>query len=145
MVREPPEHRRRAAVTTVSRRPRFLYPFLVVFDPDLADRIRALMTGEPGVTERTMFGGRAFLVHGNLAIAASSQGGVLVRAGDDAERLVARSSAEVAIMRGRPMTGWLRVGAEQVRTKRQLARWVAVGTDAARSLPRKPVNRRGSA
>jgi len=113
------------------------------FDPDLADRIRALVADEPGVTERTMFGGRAFLVHGNLAIAASSQGGVLVRAGDDAERLVARSSAEVAIMRGRPMTGWLRVRAEDVRTTRQLARWVTVGTDVAGSLPRKPAKRRG--
>lgn len=117
----------------------------MAFDPDLAERIRALVADQAGVTERTMFGGRAFLVHGNLAIAASSQGGVLVRAGDDAERLVARSGAEVAIMRGRPMTGWLRVGAEQVRTKRQLARWVSVGTEVARSLPRKPVPRRGSA
>jgi TfoX/Sxy family transcriptional regulator of competence genes len=115
----------------------------VAYDEDLADRIRALLADETGVSERSMFGGRAFLLHGNLAIAASRQGGVLVRAGDAADRLVARSSAEVAIMRGRPMTGWLRVPAEDLRTKRQLARWVTIGADVARALPRKPPKRRG--
>jgi len=118
----------------------------MAFDPDLADRIRALMADEPAVTEQTMFGGRAFLVGGNLAIAASSHGGVLVRVGaEQSERLVARSSAEVAVMRGRPMTGWLRVRPEDLRTKRQLARWVTIGTDVARSLPRKPAKRRRKA
>jgi TfoX/Sxy family transcriptional regulator of competence genes len=117
----------------------------VAHDADLGDRIRALLADEPEVTERSMFGGRAFLVHGNLAIAASGRGGVLVRAGEDADRLVARSSAEIAIMRGRPMTGWLRVPADAVRTKRQLARWVAIGSGVARSLPRKPARRRGKA
>jgi hypothetical protein len=117
----------------------------MAFDPDLADRIREILGDEPGVTEQTMFGGRAFLVHGNLAIAASSQGGVLVRVGpDQSERLVARSSAEVAVMRGRPMTGWLRVRPEHLRTKRQLVRWVDIGSDVARSLPRKPAERRRS-
>jgi len=118
----------------------------VAYDEDLADRIRTLMADEEGVTEKTMFGGRAFLVHGNLAIAASSQGGVLVRVGgEQAARLVARSSAEVAVMRGRPMTGWLRVRADDLRTKRQLARWVTIGSDVARALPRKPARRRGKA
>jgi TfoX/Sxy family transcriptional regulator of competence genes len=117
----------------------------VAYDEDLAERIRALLTDEEGVTEKTMFGGRAFLLHGNLAIAASGRGGVLVRAGDDADRLVARSSAEVAVMRGRPMTGWLRVRAEDLRTKRQLARWVTIGSEVARALPRKSAERRRKA
>jgi TfoX/Sxy family transcriptional regulator of competence genes len=117
----------------------------VAYDEDLAERIRALLADETGVTEKTMFGGRAFLVHGNLAIAASGRGGVLVRAGDDADRLVARSNAEVAFMGGRPMTGWLRVPAGDVRTKRQLARWVRVGAGVARALPRKAAKRRGRA
>ncbi len=82
-----------------------------------------------------MFGGLAFLVDGNMAIAASRQGGVLVRVDPaESERLVARSHAEVAIMRERPMTGWLRVSAEHVATKRQLERWVKLGTGYARTL-----------
>ena len=57
-----------------------------------------------------MFGGLAFLIGGNMAIAASGQGGLLVRADPaESDRLVASSSASVAVMRGRPMPGWLRV------------------------------------
>ncbi len=109
------------------------------YDVDLADRIRALVADRREVTEQRMFGGLAFLVHGNLAIAASGQGGVLVRADPaDADRLVATTAAEVAVMRGRPMQGWLRVASEQLRTKRQLDKWVKVGVTYAGSLPRKP-------
>jgi TfoX/Sxy family transcriptional regulator of competence genes len=110
----------------------------VAHDPELADRIRALLADESGVTEQSMFGGRAFMVRGNLAIAASGQGGVLVRVDPaEADRLLARSKAEVAIMRGRPMTGWLRVPVEALTTKRQLARWVSIGSTYAHSLPPK--------
>jgi hypothetical protein len=110
----------------------------MAYDENLARRIRELVAGEKDVTEMKMFGGLAFLVGGNMAIAASGEGGVLVRV--DPERsddLVARSAAEVAVMRGRPMQGWLRVGADDVRTKRQLARWVDLGTAYAGSLPAK--------
>ena len=75
-----------------------------------------------------MFGGLAFLIGGNMAIAASGQGGLLVRADpDSSDRLVATGTASVAVMRGRPMPGWLRVPSEQVKTKRQLQKWVTVG------------------
>jgi hypothetical protein len=85
-----------------------------------------------------MFGGLAFLVRGNMAIAASGQGGVLVRVDpDDHERLVRTTKAEAMVMRGRAMTGWLRVAPYDVRTRRQLSAWVERGTTYARSLPKK--------
>lgn len=110
----------------------------MAYDEDLAERIRALLAGEQAVTEKKMFGGLAFLVGGNMAIAASGQGGVLVRV-DPArsDELVEKTSAELAVMRGRPMDGWLRVAGEDLRTKRQLAKWVDLGTAYARSLPPK--------
>jgi len=90
------------------------------------------------VREKKMFGGLAFFVGGNMAIAASGQGGLLVRVDPaESDRLVARSHAEVAVMRGRPMTGWLRVPAEHLATKRQLGKWVMLGTGYARTLPTK--------
>src|SRR5687767_6564505 len=110
----------------------------MAYDEVLADRIRELLDGEPSLTEQKMFGGLAFLIGGNMAVAASSQGGLLVRvdpAGSDA--LVAKSNARPMEMRGREMKGWLRVDAEHVRTKRQLERWVRLGTGYARSLPSK--------
>jgi len=110
----------------------------MAYDEDLADRIRELVDAEPGVTEKRMFGGVAFLVGGNMAIAASGQGGALVRVGPDrSDELVASTPATVAVMRGRPMAGWLRVGSEHLRTKRQLSRWVRLGIGFARSLPAK--------
>ena len=110
----------------------------MAYDENLADRIRELIVGEPDLTEKKMFGGLAFLIGGNMAVAASGQGGVMVRVDPaDSDRLVATSSARLAEMRGRPMQGWLRVDAEHVRTRRQLAKWVEVGTTYARSLPGK--------
>src|SRR5215218_5203100 len=96
------------------------------------------MPDDAGVTEQKMFGGLAFLVGGNMAVAASGQGGLMVRvdpAGSD--DLVETTSAFPMEMRGRPMQGWLRVDTDGVRTKRQLAKWVTLGTTYARSLPPK--------
>jgi TfoX/Sxy family transcriptional regulator of competence genes len=110
----------------------------VAYDADLADRIRELIGGESLLSEKKMFGGLAFLIGGNMAIAASGQGGVLVRVDpNESDDLVASSDAQVAVMRGRPMAGWLRVDTEHLRTKRQLAKWVDRGTTYARSLPAK--------
>jgi TfoX/Sxy family transcriptional regulator of competence genes len=110
----------------------------VAYDEELADRIRELVGSEPDLTETKMFGGLAFLVGGNMAVAASGQGGVLVRVDPaESDALVATTNARLMEMRGRRMKGWLRVGPEDVRTKRQLAKWVKLGTTYARSLPAK--------
>jgi len=110
----------------------------VAYDEDLAWRIRELLSDEFGVVEKKMFGGLAFLIGGHMSVSASGHGGVLVRVDPaQSDKLVATTSAEVAIMRGRPMQGWLRVSAEDLRTKRQLAKWVRLGATYARSLPAK--------
>ena len=111
----------------------------VAYDPELADRIRELIVGEPDVTEKKMFGGLAFLIGGNMAVAASGQGGVLMRVDPaQSDKLVATTNVRPMEMRGRQMQGWLRVDSADVRTKRQLSPWVERGTTYARSLPAKP-------
>jgi TfoX/Sxy family transcriptional regulator of competence genes len=110
----------------------------VAYDEELAERIRELVAGEPNLTEKKMFGGLAFLIGGNMAIAASGQGGALVRVDpDESDQLVAKTNAELMVMRGRRMRGWLRVETEDLRTKSQLAKWVDRGTTYARTLPPK--------
>jgi TfoX/Sxy family transcriptional regulator of competence genes len=110
----------------------------MAYDEDLADRIRELIAGEADLTEQKMFGGLAFLIGGNMAVAASGQGGVLVRVDpEESDALVATTSAYLMEMRGRQMLGWLRVGPEDLRTKRRLAKWVELGATYARSLPAK--------
>jgi TfoX/Sxy family transcriptional regulator of competence genes len=110
----------------------------MAYDEALADRIRELVAGEPGLTEQRMFGGLAFLVGGNMAVAASGQGGLMVRVEpEETEALLAKPHARPFEMRGREMQGWLRVDPEGVRTKRQLTPWVKRGIAYARSLPAK--------
>jgi TfoX N-terminal domain len=110
----------------------------VAYDEDLANRIRALIGDEPGLTEQQMFGGLAFLVGGNMAVAASGQGGLLVHVDPDtSDELVATTEARLMEMRGRAMRGWLRVDTGQVAGERELAAWVERGTSYARSLPAK--------
>jgi len=110
----------------------------MAYDEDLANRIRELIAAEPGVTEKKMFGGLAFLVGGNMSVAASGQGGLMVRVDpDETDALLDRPHVRPMEMRGRPMQGWLRVDDEGVRTKRQLEAWVERGVAYARSLPPK--------
>jgi TfoX/Sxy family transcriptional regulator of competence genes len=108
------------------------------YDEDLAHRIRDLIAPEDGVTEKPLFGGLAFLVGGHLAVAASGQGGLMVRVEpEQTDALLAKPHAAPFEMRGRAMQGWLRVADEGVRTKRQLEPWVRRGVAYARSLPPK--------
>jgi TfoX/Sxy family transcriptional regulator of competence genes len=110
----------------------------MAYDEDLADRIRELVAGEPRLSEKKMFGGLAFLIGGNMAVAASGQGGLMVRVDPQrSEKLVATTKARPLEMRGKQMQGWLRIDSEDVRTKRQLAPWVRRGTAYAGSLPPK--------
>jgi TfoX/Sxy family transcriptional regulator of competence genes len=110
----------------------------MAYDEGLAERIRELLTGEP-VEEKKMFGGLAFLVGGHLAVAASGQGGLLVRC--DPERtgaLLGEPGAAPMEMGGRgPLEGWLRVSAYAVRDDDTLEQWVERGIDYASALPPK--------
>jgi len=110
----------------------------MAYDEELAERVRAVVGGESGLTEQRMFGGLAFLIGGNMAVAASGQGGLLLRV-DPAttESLVEPPSIDRFEMRGRQMDGWLRVDAGVVESDAALRDWVAHGVAYARSLPPK--------
>jgi TfoX/Sxy family transcriptional regulator of competence genes len=108
------------------------------YDDELATRIRELVADEPGLTEQRMFGGLAFLIGGNMAVAASGQGGILVRVDpEQTETLVSTTNARVMAMRGREMRGWVRVDADELGDAAELASWVERGASYARSLPAK--------
>jgi hypothetical protein len=110
----------------------------MAYDEDLANRIRELLGSERGIEEKRMFGGLAFLINGNMSVAASGQGGLLVRVPpDDTDKLLERDHVSPMVMAGREARGWLRVNPDGVRTKRLLEGWVTRGTGYARSLPPK--------
>jgi TfoX/Sxy family transcriptional regulator of competence genes len=117
----------------------------VAYDEHLANRVRECFAGEPtgAVTEQAMFGGLAFLLHGNMSVAVSRRGGLLVRLPPaEAEKALAKPHTEQMVMAGRPAPGWVFVSAEGLRTAKQLSIWVKAGADFARSLPPKAPKRR---
>lgn len=110
----------------------------MAYDPELVERIRELLARERGVDEKRMFGGLAFLINGHMAVAASREGGLLVRVPpQDTDKLRDRSHVRSMVMAGREARGWLRVDPDGLKTKRQLAGWVARGVNHVRSLPPK--------
>ena len=110
----------------------------MAYDEDLANRIRELLAGQRGVEEKRMFGGLAFLINGNMSVAVSGRGGLMVRVPiDETEKLLTRAHVSPMVMAGRETRGWIRVDADGVKTTRQLTGWVTRGADYARSLPPK--------
>jgi TfoX/Sxy family transcriptional regulator of competence genes len=110
----------------------------MAYDEDLANRIRELVGSERGVEEKRMFGGLAFLINGNMSVAASGRGGLMVRVRpDETAKLLERDHVAPMVMAGRETRGWLRVDDDGVKTKRQLQSWVTRGVDYAKSLPPK--------
>lgn len=110
----------------------------MAYDEALAQRIRDSLDGEPGVTERKMFGGLGFMVHGNMAVAAASQGSLMVRIDPaDAENWVDGEAVAPMEMRGREMTGWLLVSQEALADDTDLQTWVDRGVAFVHTLPPK--------
>ena len=110
----------------------------MAYDADLADRIRELLAPLRGVDEMRMFGGLAFLINGNMSVAVSGQGGLMVRVPPGGtEKLLSRAHVTPMVMGGREVRGWIRVDAGGVKSTRQLTGWVTRGADYARSLPPK--------
>lgn len=107
----------------------------MAYDVELSDRVRTAVAHEPGLTEKRMFGGLAFFIHGRLAVSASSQGGLLVRV-DPArtQALVDEPLVTRFRMRGREMDGWLHVDGRALQREEDLRRWVRHGVTYARSL-----------
>jgi TfoX/Sxy family transcriptional regulator of competence genes len=109
----------------------------VAHDEQLAEHVREVVSREDRLSEKRMFGGQAFFIGGNLAVAASGQGGLLLRVDPaQAETLIADPDASRAVMRGREMAGWLRIRTDAL-SDLELERWISRGVAYARSLPPK--------
>lgn len=110
----------------------------MAYDEDLAYRVRDLLEPEPGLREKKMFGGLAFLINGHLAVTVSRLGGLMLRVDPaQTEALLREKHAQPFEMRGRLMDGWIRVEAAGVAKDADLERWATLGVGYAKSLPPK--------
>jgi hypothetical protein len=110
----------------------------MAYDEDLAYRLRDFLQPEQGLTEKKMFGGLGFMINGNMAVAVSREGGLMLRVDPaETETLLREKHARPFEMRGRAADGWLRVDRGGVVEEDDLERWVAIGVRRAKSLPPK--------
>lgn len=109
----------------------------MTYDDGLAQRVRERLAADPGVTEKKMFGGIAFLCHGNIAVGVRGDD-LLVRVGPDAtDTALARPGVRLFDMTGRPMRGWVVVDGETVAEDARLGAWIDEGFAFAARLPPK--------
>ena len=108
----------------------------MAYDLKLAERIRSELDGLPCV-EKKMFGGLGFLLNGNMACGVNKDN-LIVRVDPEKHAtLLKKPHAKPFDLTGRPMKGWLVVGADGVKTEKQLSTWVKEGVEFALTLPPK--------
>ncbi len=110
----------------------------VGYDEVLAERLREVLSSEGGLSEQKMFGGLAFMLHGHMAVAASGQGGLMLRIDPaTSDDLTRREGVSLVHMAGRSMSGWLHIEPDVVQGDEALAQWVGRGVEYVRVLPPK--------
>ena len=109
----------------------------MAYDSTVADDIRALIGTHPGLTEKEMFGGIAFMINGNMAVGVSGDE-LMVRVGKDAhDEMMALPGATTFDKSARPMRGWLNVTPEGFQTEEDFQAWIGRGVAFAETLPKK--------
>ena len=109
----------------------------MAYSEQLADRVRAVLAGHNGTTERKMFGGLAFMLSGNMACGVIGDE-LMVRVGaEQQDSMLAQPHARPMDFTGRPMKSMVYVGADGLESDASLATWVERGVAYATSLPPK--------
>lgn len=109
----------------------------MAYDESLADRVRTALSAEDGLSERKMFGGLAFMLHGNMCCGIVGDRLMLRLGAELADEALGRPHVAPMDFTGRPMTGMVYVEPAGLRGK-ALQAWVNMAAGFARSLPPKP-------
>jgi TfoX/Sxy family transcriptional regulator of competence genes len=109
----------------------------MAYDEGLATRVREVLAERPGLAGQQMFGGLAFLVHGNMACGVRGEDLIVRVAADTAETAMGEPGVRPFDLTGRPMKGWLLVDSDGHAEDEDLHRWVDRGLVYAGSLPPK--------
>jgi TfoX/Sxy family transcriptional regulator of competence genes len=109
----------------------------MAFDEQLAGRIRTHLGKRPGLSEKKMFGGIAFLMKGNMCCGVHRDALIVRLDPADTDRALAEPHTRVFDLTGRPMKGWILVDSKGLATAAQLGTWVDRAAKYAGSLPAK--------
>jgi TfoX/Sxy family transcriptional regulator of competence genes len=108
----------------------------MAYDETLADRVRDRVGGLAGVTEKKMFGGLAFLTHGNMTVGVRGDDLIVRISPDDTDAALAQPGVRHFDATGRPMNGWIIVAGDSLDDK-ALDRWIAQAGAFVATLPKK--------
>jgi hypothetical protein len=109
----------------------------MAFDEQLAEKIRNEIKGQAGLKEKKMFGGLAFLINGNISVGIHGKDLVVRINPDETEAALKQRGVHIFDITGRPMKGWLLVGAEGIQDRKSFKKWIRTGVHYASSLPKK--------
>ncbi len=109
----------------------------MAFDEALAERIREVLVGEPGLTGKRMFGGYAYFLDGNMCAGLERDRLITRVPADQYQAALAEPNVSPFPKPDRPMKNWVAVEAGGITEDDELARWVQSGVGVARSLPPK--------
>ena len=109
----------------------------MAFDPGLAQRIREVLEDVPGVVEKRMFGGIAFMLGGHM-FCGIVKDDLMVRVGVEREsEALSQPHARPMDFTGKPMKGYVYVGPQGVEDDRALLGWIHRGRRYVEGLPAK--------
>jgi TfoX/Sxy family transcriptional regulator of competence genes len=105
---------------------------------ELSDRIRDQLDPRLPITEKKMFGGRAFMLGGNMLVAVTKEGILMVRVGKEAmaQHLALPGAAQMS-MGARTMAGFIQVSGDVLEDDDVLAQWIASARNFVGTLPPK--------
>jgi TfoX/Sxy family transcriptional regulator of competence genes len=108
----------------------------MAYDEKTAERVRQVFAARRDVVEKKMMGGLCFMVNGAMCCSVSGQGGLLIRVGPQAhEQALREPHVKPMEMRGRTMTGFVRVAPDGYRTDAALKKWLERGLDFIATRP----------
>ena len=106
----------------------------MAFDRDLADRVRKVLRRRLGVTEQEMFGGLAFLIHGNVGVGVRGDELIVRVAPRDAAAALKQPGVRAFDIPAHSTKGWLLIGDAGTKQPEALAEWIRRGVAYATSL-----------
>jgi hypothetical protein len=109
----------------------------MAYDEQLANDVRKQLGQKSGLVEKKMFGGLAFLINGNMSVGVHGNELIIRVPPESTDATLKEPGTRLFDITGRPMKGWLLVGAAGINDPASLSKWVRRGVEYASSLPKK--------
>lgn len=98
----------------------------MAFDEKLNDRIREALAGLKKVEEKYMFGGSCYMLNGKMCVGVVKDEMMCRIDPDIYEKALEKKGCREMVFTGKPMKGYVFVGAEGLKSKKDFDHWIAL-------------------